>query len=215
MTSPLHSSVTTLQSSLHLLTSSISILDSSVSDFPRLAKVLQTTRVNTPRLFPSSSPLVLSAKPSPNLHPSPPPPSTQPLTHPPSPTQHFELLPEPTLHAAQATLASEIAPQIDFLLTRVATHLDRLERRAEALKAKAELQEGRLQGPTEDADDRGRGGKSGGDGRKGGGGLEELRVRSMRQRKERLSYAVERLTLQAQQRERQLRMSVARGEGGA
>lgn len=40
-------------------------------------------------------------------------------------------------------------------------------------------------------------------------GREALRVKQMRRKKERLSYAVERLTLQAQQRERQLRMSVA------
>lgn len=77
------------------------------------------------------------------------------------------------------------------------------------------MQEGRLQGRGEDAAEGGRGGRGGGEGKKGAsGGLEELRVRSMRQRKERLSYAVERLTLQAQQRERQLRMSVARGEVG-
>ena len=41
-------------------------------------------------------------------------------------------------------------------------------------------------------------------------GRQELRMRQMRQKKERLSYVVERLTLQAGQRERQLRQSVAR-----
>jgi len=40
-------------------------------------------------------------------------------------------------------------------------------------------------------------------------GREALRLKQMRQKKERLSYAVERLTLQAQQKERQLRMSMA------
>lgn len=40
-------------------------------------------------------------------------------------------------------------------------------------------------------------------------GREQLRLKQMRQKKERLSYAVERLTLQAAQRERQLRQSVA------
>ena len=48
---------------------------------------------------------------------------------------------------------------------------------------------------------RGRGG--------GGGGREALRLKQMRARKERLEYAVERLVMQAQQRERQLRMSMA------
>jgi len=36
-----------------------------------------------------------------------------------------------------------------------------------------------------------------------------LRLKALRQKKERLGYAVERLTLQSQQRQRQLRMSVA------
>jgi DASH complex subunit SPC19 len=40
-----------------------------------------------------------------------------------------------------------------------------------------------------------------------GGNAEKLR--QLRQKKERLEYAVERLSLQAQQKERQLRMSIA------
>ena len=42
-----------------------------------------------------------------------------------------------------------------------------------------------------------------------GDGKEALRLKQLRAKKERLGYAVERLTLQSQQRERQLRMSVA------
>ena len=42
-----------------------------------------------------------------------------------------------------------------------------------------------------------------------GEGREALKLKNLRAKKERLGYAVERLTLQAQQRERQLRMSVA------
>lgn len=45
MASSLASSVTSLQSSLQLLDNSITTLDSGVNDFPRLCKVLQTTRV--------------------------------------------------------------------------------------------------------------------------------------------------------------------------
>jgi hypothetical protein len=37
--------VSSLQNSMQLLDSSINILDSGVSDYPRLSKVLQTTRV--------------------------------------------------------------------------------------------------------------------------------------------------------------------------
>ena len=52
------------------------------------------------------------------------------------------------------------------------------------------------------------------DGRKslgmsGEGSREALRLKQLKGKKERLGYAVERLTLQAQQRERQLRRSVA------
>jgi len=39
--------------------------------------------------------------------------------------------------------------------------------------------------------------------------LEELKYKQLRQKKERLSYAVDRLELQAKQRQRQLRMSMA------
>lgn len=48
MASALSSCVSSLQSTNQLLSSSISILDSGVSDFPRLSKVLQTTRVRLP-----------------------------------------------------------------------------------------------------------------------------------------------------------------------
>lgn len=40
--------VSSLRSSMQLLDSSINILDSGVSDYPRLGKVLQTTRVRSP-----------------------------------------------------------------------------------------------------------------------------------------------------------------------
>lgn len=42
-----------------------------------------------------------------------------------------------------------------------------------------------------------------------GGSREALRLKQLRGKKERLGYAVERLVLQAQQKERQLRNSVA------
>lgn len=45
MANALEGCVASLRSSMQLLDSSISILDSGVNDFPRLAKVLQTTRV--------------------------------------------------------------------------------------------------------------------------------------------------------------------------
>jgi hypothetical protein len=46
MSSPLEGCVGSLRSSMQLLDSSINILAEGVNDFPRLAKVLQTTRVS-------------------------------------------------------------------------------------------------------------------------------------------------------------------------
>ncbi|KAK8155275.1 DASH complex subunit Spc19 [Phyllosticta citrichinensis] len=187
MADALEGCVSSLRNSMQLLDSSISILDSGVNDLPRLSKVLQTTR-------------------------------------------HFELISEPDLHAAQRSLLSEIRPEVDNLLSRVANYLDKLERREQSLIAKYELNQGRLSsdeagggsgrksaGPSRSAS---RAGERRGEGKAGaararaadGGGLaplEELKVKQLRQKKERLSYAVDRLTLQAQQRERQLRMSMA------
>lgn len=87
------------------------------------------------------------------------------------------------------------------------TYLDKLERREKSLIAKADLQEGRLSQPERS---RSRGNKS--PGRSGAGGLgnmEEMKMQQLRQKKERLSYAVGRLELQASQRQRQLRKSMA------
>lgn len=49
MANPLAGCVNSLQSSISLLSSSIAVLDTGVNDFPRLGKVLQTTRVSFPR----------------------------------------------------------------------------------------------------------------------------------------------------------------------
>ena len=100
-------------------------------------------------------------------------------------------------------------------------HLDKLARRERALIAKCELQEGRLSS-SRASDGAAKADKKGGeinrreedrceDEEEGEveQGRARLRFKQMRQKKERLSYAVERLNLQAQQKERQLRMSVA------
>ncbi|KAL8827972.1 MAG: hypothetical protein Q9170_006800 [Blastenia crenularia] len=164
MANPLADCVSSLRSSNHLLGNSISILDSGVNDFPRLTKVLQTTK-------------------------------------------HFELLPSSALSAAQSRLLSSLTPEFNALLARVETHLDRLERREQALIARCELLEGRLSMNAEDSEALAGGRKSlAGD---GDGSREALKLKQMRAKKERLGYAVERLSLQAQQRERQLRKSVA------
>ncbi|RMZ84123.1 hypothetical protein DV738_g662, partial [Chaetothyriales sp. CBS 135597] len=85
--------------------------------------------------------------------------------------QHFELLPEPQLRAAQQSVAGEIAPAISQLLATAEKYVDELGRRDAGLKAsKAKL---------------------------------------LRQKKERLQYAIDRLELQLKQRERELRRSMA------
>lgn len=86
------------------------------------------------------------------------------------------------------------------------TYLDKLERKEKSLIAKADLQEGRLSQPSRSS----YGAKSANE--KCGVGLtsaEEMKLQQLRQKKERLSYAVSRLELQAGQRERQLRKSMA------
>ncbi|KAH8719412.1 DASH complex subunit Spc19 [Phaeosphaeriaceae sp. PMI808] len=167
MASPLEGCVGSLRNSMQLLNSSINILAEGVNDFPRLLKVLQTTR-------------------------------------------HFELISESDLQSAQSALLSEIRPEVDNLLKRVENYLDKLERREQSLIAKCDLNDGRLgrdsmgvagARPSSAAAQRSAG--------KAMSAQQELRFKQLRQRKDRLSYAVETLELQAKQRERQLRMSMA------
>ena len=91
------------------------------------------------------------------------------------------------------------------------TYLDKLERREQSLIAKAELQEGRLSRRSSyGAKKVSAGGASAGGEAVGGlTAVEEMKLQQLRQKKERLSYAVSRLELQAGQRERQLRKSMA------
>ncbi|PLN80709.1 putative mitotic spindle biogenesis protein Spc19 [Aspergillus taichungensis] len=168
MAASLSSSVSSLQSSLHLLDSSISTLDAGVSDFPRLCKVLQTTR-------------------------------------------HFELLPEPTLREAQQSLLDEITPSIAQLLSLASNHVEKLSRREQGLRAKCELQEGRLNSnDTHQPSSRDRPSSSNRQGRTSAtSAAKAAELRRLIQKKERLQYAVERLELQTTQRERQLRKSMA------
>lgn len=141
-----------------------------------------------------------------------------------SQTRHFELLPSSTLSSAQDALLVELTPEVESLLTRAETYVERLERKENSLKARWQLQEGRLGMESEGRrkDNTGHGAKGGpkksGMGDAGGGKLdntgarEELKAKQLRQKKDRLSYAVERLTMQAQQTERKLRQSMAAQE---
>lgn len=117
--------------------------------------------------------------------------------------KHYELVPQSTLAAAEASLRDEIGPFIALLLDRAERQIQWQERRIETLKARSELQQGRLsQGPASEDDKKGK--RPGSTGRKLGGEA-ELRGRAVRQRKEALKYSVERLELEVLQKERELR----------
>ncbi|KAA8564781.1 hypothetical protein MFRU_008g03780 [Monilinia fructicola] len=137
-----------------------------------------------------------------------------------STTRHFELTPSTTLHAAQRSLAEELEPAIETLLTRSESLISRLQRREEQLIARSQLLSGRLESSTSSSSaqaskatklSRKKSWELGLNKGGSGGGNEEkaMRLKVLRQKKERLGYAVERLGLQSQQRQRQLRMSVA------
>lgn len=128
--------------------------------------------------------------------------------------QHFELLPEPTLREAQQSLLDEITPSIAHLLFLASNHVDKLSRREQGLKAKCDLQEGRLSSNPESRSSASRQNQSGAALRgrlagSGGAASKAAELRRLVQKKERLKYAVDRLELQSTQRERQLRKSMA------
>lgn len=125
--------------------------------------------------------------------------------------KHFELISETDLQTAQSALLSEIRPEVDNLLKRVENYLDKLERREQALIAKCDLNDGRLGrdstgGSGSRPTSRAAAGRSNA---RAVNAQQELKYKQLKARKDRLSYAVETLELQAKQRERQLRMSMA------
>lgn len=126
--------------------------------------------------------------------------------------QHFELIPETKLHAAQQSLVDEIAPAIEQLISTAEVYVDQLARKEQSLKARHELLEGRL------GDNKRNSSLSGarkpqtnstGTNRSGLSEMKMLEAKQLQQKKERLQYAIERLELQSKQRERELRKSMA------
>lgn len=117
--------------------------------------------------------------------------------------RHYELIPQSTLAAAESSLRDEIGPYIALLLSRADAQIERQEWRIETLKARSELQHGRL---AADTDGKGKGAAKSPKpkGRKLTG-EDKLRARAVKQRKEALRYGVERLELEVLQKERELR----------
>ncbi|OTB16982.1 hypothetical protein K445DRAFT_316507 [Daldinia sp. EC12] len=132
--------------------------------------------------------------------------------------RHYELIPQPALVAAEASLRDEIGPAITTLLDRADAHIERAERRIEALRARSELQQGRLHSSSNapassrtisnsnynNNNNNNNKGKS-----KAGAGAGRRRTETegklkARQR-EALQYSVERLELEVLQKERELR----------
>ncbi|KAK7701840.1 DASH complex subunit spc19 [Diaporthe eres] len=126
--------------------------------------------------------------------------------------RHYELIPQPTLAAAESSLRDEIGPFVTHLLDRADRQIDRQARRIETLKARSDLNAGRLgrgtASPPLPSSSKPRAppkGKAAG-GRKTLDGGAGLRARAVRQRKEALKYSVERLELEVAQKERELRV---------
>jgi DASH complex subunit SPC19 len=103
---------------------------------------------------------------------------------------------------------------VSNLLNRVSNYLDKLERREQSLIAKYELQLGRLQDspPVSRASIRtetGQRPKSRGGEGSAVGPVQQMKMHQLRQKKERLSFAIERLQLQSSHKQRELRKSMA------
>ncbi|KAI0118227.1 Spc19-domain-containing protein [Nemania sp. FL0031] len=121
--------------------------------------------------------------------------------------RHYELIPQTTLQTAEASLRSELAPAISTLLERADAHIARVDRRVESLKARAELQQGRLDNSSSSTStsrqqhqqQRSKSGSAALD------SSAKLRARVLKQRREALQYSVERLELEVLQKERELR----------
>ncbi|KAK0748976.1 DASH complex subunit Spc19 [Schizothecium vesticola] len=121
--------------------------------------------------------------------------------------RHYELIPQPTLSAAESSLRDEIGPFVALLLDRADKHLARQARRIETLKARADLNAGRLSHtPSAPAAPVRKSGKR-------LDGEAALRAKVVRGRKEALQYGVERLELEVLQKERELKVRVDAGRG--
>ena len=136
-----------------------------------------------------------------------------------SSVRHYELLPQPTLAAAEASLQSDIGPAVASLLDRAAHQLARQARRIDTLQAKAALQAGRLEGdrPTPDVKKEAsmsKMSKMGKMGKIAKSKVDPLKARMVRQRREQLKYSVARLEREVAQKEREMRQRMRQSTAG-
>ncbi|CAK7272829.1 DASH complex subunit spc19 [Sporothrix epigloea] len=136
--------------------------------------------------------------------------------------RHYELVPQPTLAAAEASLQNEIGPAVASLLERAEHQLARQARRIDTLQARAALQAGRLEDPSTSTAavaaaarrELGRANGQGSSSKAGSAATSDLRARMIHQRKEQLKYSVERLEREVTQKERELRQRLRQSMAG-
>lgn len=174
-----------LSSSVSSLRASLSLLESSIS-------VLAGGTADFPRLK-----TILSSK------------------------RHFELVPSSRLVTAQKSLAAEIEPIITTLLSQAEGYVARLERKQQGLIARSQLLSGRLDGAQTSSSYKTQGSYNNGsklvkprdiskiEGISNNNEERANRMKMLQRKKEKLGYNIERLVLQSQQRQRQLRKSIA------
>ncbi|POS87513.1 hypothetical protein EPUL_002324 [Erysiphe pulchra] len=130
--------------------------------------------------------------------------------------RHFELVPSSALVAAQKSLAAEIEPIIATLLSRAESYIAKLERKQQGLVARSQLLSGRLDGAQVSSSYKMQENYKKKEnklvkpcGISSSNEQKATRLKILRQEKERLGYTIERLVLQSQQRQRQVRKSIA------
>ncbi|CAK7568148.1 MAG: DASH complex subunit spc19 [Sporothrix epigloea] len=130
--------------------------------------------------------------------------------------RHYELVPQPTLAAAEASLQNEIGPAVASLLERAEHQLARQARRIDTLQARAALQAGRLEEPSTSTADRRALSRADPhrSSKVAGAPTSDLRARMIHQRKEQLKYSVERLEREVSQKERELRQRLRQSMAG-
>ncbi|EPE08422.1 mitotic spindle biogenesis protein [Ophiostoma piceae UAMH 11346] len=130
-----------------------------------------------------------------------------------SSVRHYELLPQPTLAAAEASLQNDIGPAVASLLDRAAHQLARQARRIDTLQAKAALQAGRLEGdrPKPEVKKEASMSKMG---KIAKSKVDPLKARMVRQRREQLKYSVARLEREVAQKEREMRQRMRQSTAG-
>ncbi|CAK7215288.1 DASH complex subunit spc19 [Sporothrix bragantina] len=126
--------------------------------------------------------------------------------------RHYELVPQPTLAAAEASLQNEIGPAVASLLDRASHQLARQARRIDTLQARAALLAGRLEEPTTERQPAGRAAPT--TSRPRTTASTDLRARMIHQRKEQLKYSVARLEREVAQKERELRQRLRQSMAG-